>query len=136
MLFFEDLFALGERDPRLVWWQGLPIPCSVFIAQGRKRGAHHGRYLIVDLHTHDPEGFQQYREGVPAFIAKHGGEYIVRGGEFEVIEGDWQHHRLVLFLFSSRRAIRDFFADPEYAGLKEMRFKTSKTIAIAMDGIE
>jgi uncharacterized protein (DUF1330 family) len=93
-------------------------------------------YLIVDLDIHDPDSFQKYREGVPAFIAKHGGEYIVRGGEFEVIEGDWQPHRLVLFRFPSRQAIRDFFADPEYAGLKEIRFKTSKTIAIAMDGIE
>ena len=43
-------------------------------------------YMIVDLDIHDAEGFQQYRSGVPAFIAKHGGEYLVRGGEFEVIE--------------------------------------------------
>jgi uncharacterized protein (DUF1330 family) len=93
-------------------------------------------YLIVDLDIHDPEGFQKYREGVGAFIAKHGGEYLVRGGEFEVIEGDWQPHRLVLFRFPNRQAIRNFFADPEYAALKEIRFKTSKTVAVAVDGPE
>jgi uncharacterized protein (DUF1330 family) len=93
-------------------------------------------YLIVDLDIHDPERFQKYREGVGAFIAKHGGEYLVRGGEFEVIEGDWQPHRLVLFRFPNRQAIRNFFADPEYAVLKEIRFKTSKTVAVAVDGPE
>ena len=93
-------------------------------------------YLIVDLDVHDPDGFQKYREGVGAFIAKHGGEYLVRGGEFEVIEGDWQPHRLVLFKFPNRQAIRNFFADPGYAGLKDIRFKTAETIAVAVDGTE
>jgi uncharacterized protein (DUF1330 family) len=93
-------------------------------------------YLIVDLDVHDPEGFQKYREGVPAFIAKHGGEYLVRGGEFEVIEVDWRPRRLVLFQFPNRQAIRNFFADPEYAALKDIRFKTSRTIAVAVDGAE
>ena len=60
-------------------------------------------YLLIDLDIHDATGFQKYREGVPAFIAKHGGEYLVRGGEFEVIEGDWQPHRLVLFCFPDRK---------------------------------
>ena len=93
-------------------------------------------YLIIDLEVHDSEGFQKYREGVGAFIAKHGGEYLVRGGEFEVIEGDWRPHRLVLFRFPNRQAIRNFFADPDYAGLKDIRFKTAKTVAVAVDGTE
>jgi uncharacterized protein (DUF1330 family) len=47
-------------------------------------------YLLVDLEIHDPDGFQEYRSRVPEYIARHGGEYLVRGGEFEVIEGDWK----------------------------------------------
>jgi uncharacterized protein (DUF1330 family) len=93
-------------------------------------------YLIIDLEVHDPDGFQKYREGVGPFIAKHGGEYLVRGGEFEVIEGDWQPHRLVLFRFPNRQAIRNFFSDPNYAELKDIRFKTAKTVAVAVDGTE
>lgn len=92
-------------------------------------------YLIVDLDVHDPEGFQKYREGVGAFIAKHGGEYLVRGGESEVIEGDWQPHRLVVFRFPDRQAIRNFFADPGYAPLKELRLRVARTNAVAVDGV-
>jgi len=93
-------------------------------------------YVIVDLKVHDQEGFEGYRQVVPALIAKHGGEYIVRGGDFEVIEGDWQPNRLVLFRFPDRTAIRNFFADPEYVDLKALRQRTSDTIAVAVDGID
>ena len=92
-------------------------------------------YLIIDIDVHDPAGFQKYRDEVPAIIAKHGGEYLVRGGEFDVIEGDWKPHRVVLFRFPSRQAIRNFFADPAYAPLKALRLKTSKMIAVGVDGV-
>ena len=92
-------------------------------------------YLLLDIEIHDPEGFQTYRTRASEFIAKHGGEYVVRGGEFEVIEGDWKPNRLVIFKFPNRQAIRNFFADPDYAEVAAIRFKTSKTIAIAVDGV-
>jgi uncharacterized protein (DUF1330 family) len=93
-------------------------------------------YMIVDLDVHDADGFQEYRTGVPALIAKHGGEYLVRGGEFEVIEGTWQPRRLVLFRFPDRQAIRSFFDDPEYAELKALRHRTCDTNVVAVDGVE
>ena len=92
-------------------------------------------YLLLDIDIHDQEGFQTYRTQASEFIVKHGGEYVVRGGEFEVIEGDWKPNRLVIFKFPNRQAIRNFFADPDYAEVAAIRFKTSKTIAIAVDGV-
>jgi uncharacterized protein (DUF1330 family) len=92
-------------------------------------------YLIVDLDIHDAPAFEEYRSKVPAFIAKHGGEYLVRGGGFEVIEGNWSPHRLVLFRFPDRQSIRNLFADPEYAELKALRHRTATTVSVAVDGI-
>ncbi|MFM8526681.1 MAG: DUF1330 domain-containing protein, partial [bacterium] len=63
-------------------------------------------YMIVDLDVHDPVTYEDYREKAPAFVAKHGGRYLDRGGDFEVIEGDWRPHRLVIFQFPNREAIR------------------------------
>ncbi len=92
-------------------------------------------YLIVDLHLHDPERYEAYKRDVPKFIKKHGGEYIVRGGEHEVIEGAWQPHRLVVIRFPNRRAIRDFFADPEYQPLWAFRREVASANAVAVDGL-
>jgi len=93
-------------------------------------------YMIVDLKVHDPEGFEEYRQGVPAVIAKDGGEYLVRGGDFEVIEGDWRPNRLVIFRFPDRAAIKRFFDDPDYAELKALRHRVSESIVVAVDGVE
>lgn len=92
-------------------------------------------YMIVDLDIRDPTTFQEYREKVPAFVAKYGGEYLARGGEHEIIEGDWKPHRLVIFRFPSRQAIRDMFADPDYKKIAEIRWKSARTIAVAVDGL-
>jgi uncharacterized protein (DUF1330 family) len=91
-------------------------------------------YLMIDLDIHDVEGFQEYRTRVPAFIEKHGGEYLVRGGDFEVIEGDWRWHRLVLFRFPNRQAIRNLLTDPDYKKLAAIRFRTARTRSVAVDG--
>ncbi|MEE2760131.1 MAG: DUF1330 domain-containing protein [Pseudomonadota bacterium] len=93
-------------------------------------------YLLVDLDVQDKEGFERYKNEVPALIAKHGGEYLIRGGEFEVIEGDWQPSRLVLFSFPDRGAIRAFFDDPSYAELKVLRHRTANSIVVAIDGVD
>lgn len=93
-------------------------------------------YMLVDLDVHDPEGFEEYRTAVPTLIAKHGGEYIVRGGEFEVIEGEWRPNRLVMFRFPDRAAIRNLFKDPEYADLKALRHRVASSAIVAVDGLD
>ncbi len=45
-------------------------------------------YMIVDIDVLDPAQYETYKREVPKLIEKHGGEYLVRGGEFEVIEGE------------------------------------------------
>ena len=92
-------------------------------------------YLIVDVDLRDSAAYEAYKRDVPALIARHGGEYLVRGGEHEVLEGDWRPHRLVLFRFPDRAAIRAFIADPDYAPLKALRQRIASTDAVAVDGI-
>lgn len=91
-------------------------------------------YLIVDLTVHDAARYEAYKREVPRFMARHGGEYIVRGGELEVIEGSWRPQRLVVMRFPSRQAIRAFQSDPEYQALADLRRETATTNAIAVDG--
>ena len=94
-----------------------------------------GAYMLLDLDVRDAADFDAYREAVPSLIAKHGGEYLVRGGDFEVTEGNWQPHRLVLFRFPDRGKIRAFFADPEYAELLALLKRTCESVVIAVDGV-
>lgn len=93
-------------------------------------------YMIVDLEIHDAVGFQEYRARVPPLIERHGGRYLARGGEVEVIEGSWQPRRLVLFRFPDRQAIKAFMDDPDYAELKALRIRTCDSNIVAVDGLD
>ena len=93
-------------------------------------------YLLLDIDIHDPEKYEIYKREVPAFVAKHGGVYLSRGGAHEVIEGDWAPTRLVLFRFPDRKSIHDLFADPDYQYLKAIRHEAATSDLVAFDGIE
>ena len=92
-------------------------------------------YLIVNIEVSDPVAYEEYKAGIPAILAKHGGEYLVRGGSWEAFEGDWRPSRLVILRFPSLKAIRAFMDDPEYAPLKALRHSLARTDMIAVEGV-
>ena len=92
-------------------------------------------YLIVNIEVTDPASYEEYKVGVPPILARHGGEYLVRGGSWEAFEGDWRPSRLVILRFPNLNAIRAFQDDPEYAPLKALRHRIARTDMIAVDGV-
>ena len=92
-------------------------------------------YMIVNVDLKDPVAYEKYKAEVPALIRKQGGEYLVRGGQIEVLEGNWQPQRLVLFRFPDRAAVHAFMDDPAYAPLKKLRQSIADTDAVVVDGI-
>ena len=53
-------------------------------------------YFIVNLDVKDRERFEAYRQQVVPVVEKHGGRYLVRGGELHPVEGDLGLKRLVV----------------------------------------
>ncbi len=92
-------------------------------------------YLVADIDLKDPVAYQTYLREAPTVIAKHGGEYLVRGGGFEIVEGEWRPHRLVLLRFPDMKSIRALFADPEYQPLKAIRHECANSSMVAMEGV-
>ncbi|MEX2525764.1 MAG: DUF1330 domain-containing protein [Gammaproteobacteria bacterium] len=92
-------------------------------------------YLIVNSNVKDMDAIKEYREKVPELVKKHGGEYLVRGGEFEVLEGDWQPTRIVMFRFPDRDSVHALFNDPEYLPMKALRQKHADTQIVMVDGL-
>ena len=91
-------------------------------------------YLICDVDVRDPAAYQAYQAQVPALIGKHGGEYLVRGGAHEIIEGDWKPVRLVLLRFPDAPSAKAFLGDPEYAPLAALRHRVARTDMVMAAG--
>ncbi|MCC6433882.1 MAG: DUF1330 domain-containing protein [Acidimicrobiales bacterium] len=94
-------------------------------------------YLIIDLDVSDPERFAEYQAAFPVIAARHGGRYLVRGGELSV-NGDWgaDPKRLVMIEFPDRAAAAATFADPDYQPLIPIRNASSKGRSILVDGVD
>lgn len=71
-------------------------------------------YLLVEMHITDPEGYKAYMAAAPAAVKAFGGEYLVRGGRQEVLEGDWQPHRVAMLSFPSFEQARAFYDSELY----------------------
>ena len=91
-------------------------------------------YLVLDFSIRDLPGFRPYIEAIPAFIAKHGGRYLVQGAEPTVMEGDWTPERLVILEFPSRENAQAFLADPEAKPLFALRHRTTYSKLVLVDG--
>jgi len=71
-------------------------------------------YLIVDIDIRDAAGLEEYRNRIPGTLAKYGGRFIVRGGKFEKLEGDWEPRRLVVLEFPSVKQAKEWYDSEEY----------------------
>jgi uncharacterized protein (DUF1330 family) len=92
-------------------------------------------YLIVDIDIRDAAGLEEYRNRIPGTLAKYGGRFIVRGGKFEKLEGNWEPKRLVLLEFPSVKQAKEWYTSEEYRPLKAMRLKASSSNLILVEGV-
>ena len=92
-------------------------------------------YVIVDMDLFDPGPYEDYKAKAPAIVARHGGSYLVRGGDISVEEGDWKPKRIVVLSFPDRAAAQAFFDDPDYAPLKAIRQRVATSRVIIVDGV-
>jgi uncharacterized protein (DUF1330 family) len=92
-------------------------------------------YVLVNVEITDSAGFAEYRKLVPATIAAFGGRFLTRGGATEVLEGEWQPHRLVIIEFPDVAAIKAWYHSPEYQRLLELRKRTATSDLVILDGV-
>jgi uncharacterized protein (DUF1330 family) len=92
-------------------------------------------YVIADLTITDPQGFEEYRQMVPATIAQYGGKYVVRGGQVQTLEGNWDPKRLVVIEFESAERAKQWWACEEYREAKALRQRTAQTNLIIIEGV-
>ncbi len=93
-------------------------------------------YVINEIVITEPERFQTYADQVPAILKQYGGEYVVRGGAPERVDGPEPPHRLVVLRFESRQAARAWRGSPEYLAILPIREKTSTSRVYIVDAYE
>jgi uncharacterized protein (DUF1330 family) len=72
----------------------------------------------------------------PATIAAMGGEYLVRGGKLEKLEGDWTPHRVAVVRFPSLAQAKAWYDGEQYRAARALRLGTTEYFnAIVVEGV-
>ena len=97
--------------------------------QNMKKG-----YLIVRINIKNAELFQQYPPLSTKAVEKFGGKYLIRGGTFDVVEGEWPAERTTVVEFENFKKAKEFYNSLEYNKAKNVRQKSADTDFILIEG--
>ena len=75
-------------------------------------------YVIAQLKVTNPENYKEYVAKVTEVVKKFGGEYLVRNGEYQVVEGEDNFPRLVIIKFPSYEKALEWYHSDEYKPVK------------------
>ncbi len=93
-------------------------------------------YVIVETDITDPDRYEQYKAAAPDAVRAGGGRFVVRGGELDVLEGDWQPSRLVVLEFADLAAARAWYDSEIYQQAKKLRDGAAGLRMVAVQGVE
>jgi uncharacterized protein (DUF1330 family) len=91
-------------------------------------------YVIADVTVTNAEQMAKYREWSTKAMQEHGANVLVRGGEFEVLEGPWTPSRLVLLEFKDRATAKAFYASETYQHAISLRQGAGVMRMVVVDG--
>jgi uncharacterized protein (DUF1330 family) len=70
-------------------------------------------YMITEIEITDPVRYEEYRKLVPVSLAKYGGTFIARGGQVQVLEGEWNPKRIVITEWPSAERALEWYNSEE-----------------------
>ncbi|WP_443631700.1 DUF1330 domain-containing protein [Candidatus Njordibacter sp. Uisw_056] len=94
----------------------------------------HG-YIVVDVNIKDMEGFMEYVSRIPEIIGKHGGRFIVKGAEPNVVrESSNIPQYLVVIEFPSVEAADSFIEERSKSDLIEIFNRSTEGRILRVEG--
>lgn len=91
-------------------------------------------YWIAHVTITDPEAYARYQALGPAVFAAHGGRFLARGGQSEVMEGPVLDRHVVIE-FPSLAAAHACYASPEYQAARACREGAATAHVVIVEGV-
>jgi uncharacterized protein (DUF1330 family) len=92
-------------------------------------------YWIGRVDVTDPDAYKRYIAANARPLAKYGARFLVRGGDFEAVEGK-ARARNVVIEFPSYEAAIDCYRSPEYAEALALRLAAGIADILVIEGYD
>jgi len=90
-------------------------------------------YWIVRVSVQDQEHYPEYLAAARPAFEKFGADFLVRGGAYDVMEGE-ARERNVVIAFRDRAAAHACYMSPEYQAAKAIRQSCADADLIIIEG--
>ena len=91
-------------------------------------------YVIANVVWKDPESLAVYKRLMPSSVEKYGGRFLVRGGDVEVLEGEWSP-ALVVIEFPTVDQAKQWYSSEEYRPALEIRQRAADNELLIVEGV-
>tara|TARA_Y100000590_G_scaffold379390_1_gene447013 strand:- start:1759 stop:2046 length:288 start_codon:yes stop_codon:yes gene_type:complete len=91
-------------------------------------------YIIAQVNITNKELYEEYKKNAAPLVTKFGGKFLVRGGKFEKLLGNWDYERTVVIQFSSYEQGLKWYNSEEYKSVKKIRENNSLGNVIIVEG--
>ncbi len=92
-------------------------------------------YLVADIDVDDVETYAEYSRLAQATFEGYGEvTYLVRGGEAEVLEGDWQPKKFFIIRFEDREKAMAWYNSQPYREVMKVRLASSTSNLLIVGG--
>jgi uncharacterized protein (DUF1330 family) len=92
-------------------------------------------YIIAIVQVTNPTQYEEYKKWSTLAMKAHNAEVCVRGGQVQLLEGDWAPERVVILKFPTFAAAKAFYEAPEYLQAREARAGAAVMRMIAVEGL-
>jgi len=92
-------------------------------------------YWIGHVDVNNPDGYQAYMRANGEVFRKHGARFLVRGGQFETVEGNCRTRNVVLEFPDYETALA-CYRSPEYQKVRTLRAPHSVADIIVIEGYD
>ena len=90
-------------------------------------------YIIIHSTLTKPELFQKYVEASEESLNLHHGKFLLGGMVSEVLEGNHEKQRTVIFEFPDAEQAKDWYHCDEYQSVKHLRDNTGSFDLVLVD---
>ena len=91
-------------------------------------------YLIAQINIINEEPYKEYIKQTLPIVKKYEGEFIVRGGNFKNVLGNWDYARTVIIKFPSYETALNWYHSDEYKPVRKIREENSEGNVIIIEG--
>lgn len=91
-------------------------------------------YVIADNEIQDPAAYAEYAKASSKAMEKYKGKFLVRGGNAQNLEGDWQPKRIIVIEFESIEHAKAWLNSEEYREPRRIKHSAAKVRTIVVEG--